>query len=524
MKKFVKLVGLLLVVFLASGCNKSYIGSPANSEQSARKMYAEAPLASAPPMTSGLINNQLSVNGGVFDSGLAELPVVNAEKYNDYEENVFLNVTEQPVTTFSVDADGASYSNMRRFLHFGQLPPKASVRIEEYINYFTFNYAEPAGDDNIALNSELVTCPWEEKHHLLRLGIKGKTIPDAILPNSNYVFLIDVSGSMSSPDKLELLKNGFKQMIDNLRDRDRVAIVTYAGNAGVLLQSTYCDEKKKIKNAIDKLGASGSTAGAEGIKTAYEIAAKNFIQNGNNRVILGSDGDFNVGISSTEELVKLIEEKRKSGIYLTVLGVGTGNLNDNMMEQIANKGNGNYEYIDNINQIQKVFVHEKSKFYTVAKDCKIQIKFNHNKVQAYRLIGYENRALANEDFEKDEIDAGEIGSSQTITALYEVILTSENSKEPFAEFSVRYKFPNEEQSRLLNLPIQSQPINIWNASEDTRFAASVAGFGMIMKQSKYKGTLTKNMITELSNNAASFDQNGYKKEFIQLVTKSPNPQ
>ena len=286
---------------------------------------------------------------------MESLPDSYDEKYKDYEENPFVKVAEQPVSTFSVDADGGSYANMRRYLYLGQTPPKASVRIEEYINYFTFDYPEPVNGENVSLNSELSSCPWNTDHYLMRIGMKGKTIPDNELPNSNYVFLIDVSGSMNSPDKLGILKTGFKTMVDNLKDQDRIAIVTYAGEAGVLLPSTMGDEKDKIKEAIEKLGAGGSTAGAAGIQTAYEIASDNFIQSGNNRVILGSDGDFNVGPSSTEALIELIEEKRESGIYLTVLGVGEGNLNDHMMEQIANKGNGNYEYIDNARQVQKVF-------------------------------------------------------------------------------------------------------------------------------------------------------------------------
>ncbi len=298
----------------------------------------------------------------------------------------------------------------------GQRPPKASVRTEKYVNYFTYNYPEPRAGENVSLSSEITVCPWNTEYYIMRLGIKGKTIPFSELPNSNYVFLIDFSGSMSSPDKLGVLKTGFKQLVDELNPKDRV-IVVYAGQVGVLLPSTSASEEKKIKAAIDKLGAGGSTAGAAGITTAYEIAQENFIKNGNNRVILGTDGDFNVGISSTDDLVKLIEEKRESGIYLTVLGVGGGNLNDHMMEQIANKGNGNYEYIDNAAEIQKVFVHEKSKFYTVAKDSKIQITFNPTMVDSYRLIGYENRKMKDEDFEDDKKDAGEIGAGQTITVL-----------------------------------------------------------------------------------------------------------
>lgn len=441
----------------------------------------------------------------------------SSEKYKDYEENPFIKVSEQPVSTFSVDADGGSYSNMRRFLYQGQTPPKASVRIEEYINYFTFNYTEPRSSENVSINSEVTTCPWTDGHHLIRIGIKGKTIPENELPNSNYVFLIDVSGSMNSSGKLGILKAGFKRMVDNIRDKDKIALVTYAGSAGVLLESTFGDEKEKIKSAIDQLGAGGSTAGAEGIITAYEIAKKNFINGGNNRVILGSDGDFNVGPATTEELVELIEEKRESGIYLTVLGVGEGNLNDHMMEQIANKGNGNYEYIDNVKQIQKVFVHEKAKFYTVAKDSKIQITFNPKRVHSYRLIGYENRSLNEQDFEDDTKDAGEIGATQTISALYEVVLEENGSNEKFAQFDFRYKKPDIPKSRLLRHEIKSAPKDIFQSSENMRFLASVTGFGLIMKQSEYKGEVSKEMVLKLGRNATGFDSHDYKKEFLELV-------
>lgn len=468
-----------------------------------------------------LISCETSNDG--FDVGSFEsLPDTYNEKYKDYEENPFIKVTDQPISTFSVDADGGSYANMRRFLYLGQTPPKASVRIEEYINYFTFDYKEPTSGENVSLESEISNCPWNAEHYLIRLGMKGLTVPLNELPNSNYVFLIDVSGSMNSPDKLGILKTGFKTLVDNLRDQDRIAIVTYAGEAGVLLESTYGDEKDKIKSAIDKLGAGGSTAGAAGITTAYEIAQKNFISNGNNRVILGTDGDFNVGPSSTDDLIKLIEEKRESGIYLTVLGVGEGNLNDHMMEQVANRGNGNYEYVDNAKQIQKVFTHEISKFYTVAKDSKIQLTFNQNMIESYRLIGYENRKLNNEDFDNDSTDAGEIGSSQTITAIYEVVLPDVLNKEKYAQFDFRYKKPNETQSRLITHEINMIPKEIKSSSENMRFVTSVAGLGLLMKQSEYKGSLTKQMVLDLGKDAINFDPNGYRKEFIELVTNWNN--
>ncbi len=459
-----------------------------------------------------------SKDTGFSDINMESIPDTYNEKYKDYEENPFVKVTDQAISTFSVDADGGAYANMRRFLYLGQTPPKASVRIEEYINYFTFDYPEPTPGENVSLESELSECPWNSEHYLMRLGMKGLTIPANELPNSNYVFLIDVSGSMNSPDKLGVLKTGFKTLVDNLRDQDRIAIVTYAGEAGILLESTYGDEKDKIKSAIDKLGAGGSTAGAAGITTAYEIALENFITNGNNRVILGTDGDFNVGPVSTDSLVALIEEKRKSDVYLTVLGVGGGNLNDHMMEQIANKGNGNYEYIDNAKQIQKVFTQEISKFYTVAKDSKIQITFNPDMVDSYRLIGYENRKLNNEDFENDSTDAGEIGSSQTITALYEVTLLDVLNQEKYAQFDFRYKKPDETQSRLITHEIKMPPKEMNSSTENMRFAASLAGLGLLMKQSEHKGNLTRQMVLDLGKNAISYDPNGYRREFIELVT------
>ena len=442
----------------------------------------------------------------------------NTEKYDDYGENPFINTADEPVSTFAIDADGASYCVMRRFVNLGQMPPKESVRIEEYINYFTFDYPEPTENENIALNSEVSTCPWTSEHYLLRLGIKGKTIPENELPNSNYVLLIDVSGSMASNDKLELLKVGFKQMVDELLPTDRIAIVTYAAGVQVLLQSTFCDEKDKIKQAIDQLNAGGSTAGSAGIQTAYEIAERNYIPDGNNRIILGTDGDFNVGISNKDELVEFIKEKLKSGVYLTVLGVGTGNLNDAMMEQLANNGNGNYEYIDNVKQIKKVFVYEKSKFHTIAKDSKAQVTFNPEKVKAYRLIGYENRVLNNEDFEDDTVDAGEIGAGQTITAIYELILHDEASAASFANFDFRYIKPHETQSRLLNHTIEYAVTPISQSSEDMRFAAAITCFGLQTKQSEYKGNASKSMVLDLGANAISFDPNGFRAEFLELVT------
>ena len=443
----------------------------------------------------------------------------SGENYFEYIENPFVKVTEQSVSTFSVDADGGSYSNMRRFFKLDRKPPKGAIRIEEFLNYFTFDYDEPVNGENVAMNYELSTCPWNENNHLLRIGLKGKSIPENDLPPSNFVFLIDVSGSMDSDDKLGILKNGFKRLTDNLTNQDRIAIVTYSGSVGVHLQSTTGNNKDQIKKSIDKLKAGGSTAGGSGIKMAYKIAEDHFIEGGNNRIILGSDGDFNVGPSTTEELVVLIEEKRESDVYFTVLGVGTGNLNDHMMEQIANKGNGNYEYIDNAAQVEKVFVHEKSKFYTVAKDSKFQIDFNPNMVDAYRLIGYENRVLAEEDFENDTVDAGEIGAGQTITAMYELQLLDVLNVEKYASLDFRYKFPDEDQSRLINMDILTTPEAINSASENQRFAAAVTGFGLILRESEYMGNLSKQTIINLGEGALGLDEHGYRGECLSLMRK-----
>lgn len=437
------------------------------------------------------------------------------EKYTEYGENKFIKTADEPVSTFGIDADGGSYANTRRFLNLGQLPPVESVRLEEYINYFTFDYPDP-GSENVSINTEVSGCPWNEGHFLLRVGLKGKSLDKTEMGSSNLVFLIDVSGSMSSPDKLELLKKGFEMLVDELDGTDRIAIVTYAGADKVVLESTYCDEKSKIKRALRDLDSGGSTAGAQGIITAYEIAKKNFIAGGNNRVIVGSDGDFNVGPSSTEELIKLIEEKRKSGIYLTVLGVGQGNLNDAMMEQLANNGNGNYEYIDNLEQLKKVFVYEKQKFYTVAEDCKIQLTFNEKSVDSYRLIGYENRVLENEEFENDTVDAGEIGASQTITAFYEII-PAENPEGPFCELEFRYKKPGNKNSILLTHEAANQSVAFNNASENMRFGAAVAGFGLLMKKSEYKGTLRFEDVIDWGHAAVGNDPYGLRSEFLELV-------
>ncbi len=437
------------------------------------------------------------------------------EKYTDYGENPFVYTSENPVSSFGLDADGGSYSNMRRYANLGQKPPKEAVRIEEFVNYFNFDYPEPS-EGNVSLHTELSSCPWNSQHALLRIAMKGKNLTS--YPHSNFVLLIDVSGSMDSPDKLGILKEGFKTFVDNMSETDRIAIVTYAGKAGVLLQSTYGDEKSKIKEAIDELGAGGSTAGADGIVTAYEIAEENLIAGGNNRIILGTDGDFNVGPSSTDELVSLIESKRDKGIYLTVLGVGDGNLNDAMMEQLADKGNGTYEYVDNAKQLKKVFVYEYSKFFTVAKDAKIQVIFDATAVLKYRLIGYENRSMTEEEFEEDSTDAGEVGANQSITAFYELLLNAENmSSEGLGTIDFRYKNPDNDENIQLNYTINSDLKEFSSSSENQRFGAAVVGLGLLLKESKYKGDVSYQAVHDWADNARSFDPYGFRKEFVELV-------
>lgn len=450
--------------------------------------------------------------------GISVTPSWKGEGYNEVEENPFINVADEPISTFSIDADGASYSNTRRFLKENHLPPKAAIRTEELINYFNYDYPE-ADAHPIGLNGEIADCPWTQGNKLLRIGLRGEDIPEYLLPASNFVFLIDVSGSMSAPNKLELLKKSFNLFVDYLDDRDKISIVTYAGMAGVVLPPTPGDKKSEIKAAINQLGAGGSTAGAQGIITAYELAQQNFIPNGNNRVILGSDGDFNVGISNQEELVELIEEKRELGIFLTILGVGTGNLQDGKMEQIANNGNGNYEYIDNLEQAKKVFIYEFNKFYTVAKDVKIQIQFNENMVKAYRLIGYENRLLEKpEDFEDDTKDAGEIGSNQTITALYELVPSNQGSRSSAAmTIKFRYKKPDEDISIPIELDVFDENLRFSQSSENMRFAAAAAGFGMMLGESQYKGNLTYEDIIRWARRASNYDPFGFRQEFITLV-------
>lgn len=441
----------------------------------------------------------------------------SGDRFDTITDNQFIRTADENVSTFSIDADGAAYSYAKRLLGQGSLPDKNSVRIEEFLNYFTFDYPDPVGNDVVAVNSEVADCPWNEGHKLLRLGIKGKSIARSEMPLANIVFLVDVSGSMNSKDKLDLLKAGLTTMVDYLNPDDRVSIITYSGEVRKVLESTLASDGKTIKKAISKLTASGSTNGGDAIKMAYKEAVANFIQGGNNRVVMGTDGDFNVGVTSTDELLELVEENAKKGVYLTVCGFGVGNLNDAMIEKVTNSGNGTYEYIADEDDLTKVFVNERNKFLSVANDVKVQVTFDAGKVEQYRLIGYENRLLSNEDFENDRKDAGELGAGQTVTALYELVLSADASdSDALGTFDLRYKKSLGSES----IPVTTTFTNGSEFSSETSFAASLAAFGMVLRQSEYKGSATFDMALSLADGCTAFDPFDYRKNYIQLIRKA----
>ena len=479
-----------------------------------------------------------AVGGVRYDLPGRYNPNFNTESYNHIIENAFLGVASSPLSTFSIDVDRASYSNVRRFINAGQRPPIDAVRIEEMINYFSFDYPDPDGDHPFSVTTEVSKAPWNSIHQLVRIGIQGERVETENLPPSNLVFLIDVSGSMQSPDKLPLLKASFRLLVNELRPADRVAIVVYAGAAGLVLPSTSGDEKDTILDAIEALEAGGSTAGGAGIILAYDVARKNHIASGNNRVILATDGDFNIGASSDGEMVRLIEEKREQGTSLTVLGFGTGNLKDSKMEKLADHGNGNFAYIDNLMEARKVLVTEVGgTLLTIAKDVKIQVEFNPARVQAYRLIGYENRLLQDEDFNNDTKDAGELGAGHSVTALYEVIpvgidssyeivevdslryqapdeptVTSDSDELLFVK--LRYKAPQGSESRLITHPVRDSKDR---PSADLTFASAVAGFGMLLRDSEYCGDFGLADVLDLARSSTGEDREGYRTEFVRLV-------
>lgn len=483
-------------------------------------------------------------NYGWQNGNKADSAVFNREGYDRIVENRFLSTQQNPLSTFSIDVDAASYSNIRRMINGKMLPPAGAVRIEEMINYFTYQYAQPTGTDPFSITTEIAECPWNTAHRLVSIGLQGRQIPVGNLPPGNLTFLIDVSGSMESEDKLPLVKASLKLLLNQLRDEDKVAIVVYAGSAGLVLPPTPGSDKTKIRSAIENLQAGGSTAGGEGIELAYKTAQQNFVKQGNNRVILCTDGDFNVGMSSDDELERLIEDKRKTGIFLTVLGYGTGNYQDAKMQKLADKGNGNHAYIDNQNEAKKVLVNEfGGTLFTIAKDVKLQVEFNPAKVQGYRLIGYENRMLAKEDFNNDKKDAGELGSGHTVTALYEVIpvgvksdelenvdalkyqqplqkIATGNFTNELMNIKLRYKQPGGEKSKLVQQPVMDKNASINQASENMRFAAAVAQFGMLLRNSAYKGSSNYKLVTTMAGNALGLDSQGYRKEFLALVKKA----
>ncbi len=476
---------------------------------------------------------------GVQIRGLATVPQ-DRESYKGIVENGFLNPVKEPLSTFAIDVDQASYSNVRRLINQGQLPPKDAVRTEELLNYFHYDLQGPLNQDPVAIHTELSSAPWNPRHRLLRIALKAKALKTEQLPPSNLVFLLDVSGSMEGPNRLPLVKASMKMLADQLRPEDHVAIVTYAGTAGLKLGSTAGDQKTKLKEAIDQLEASGSTAGGDGIKMAYQIAREHFIKQGNNRIILATDGDFNVGASSDEDMEKLVANEKNSGISLSVLGFGMGNLKDSKMETIADKGHGNYAYIDNISQARKAMVTEfGSTLFTVAKDVKIQVEFNPGKVQAYRLIGYENRLLAKEDFNNDEKMGGDMGAGHSITALYEIIPAGlkdnfsssvdplkyqkpkdgifNNTSSEIVTVKFRYKNPDSKKSHMQLATLNDAPTPLSKTSDDFRFASAVAEFGMLLRNSEYKQQSDFSSLISRAKAARGKDDEGYRTEFITLA-------
>jgi Ca-activated chloride channel family protein len=477
-----------------------------------------------------------------YESSAMISPVMqdhNTESYTHHAETGYKDVLLNPLSTFSIDVDNASYANMRRFIDMGQLPPPDAVRVEELLNYFNYDYPQPTGGHPYAIYTELSECPWNPNAQLLHVGLKGLEIDKSELPPSNLVFLIDVSGSMNSPNKLPLVKTSLKMLLEELRPLDRVAIVVYSGTTALLLPSTPASEKMKIIRAIDGLHAGGSTAGGQAMRMAYDVATANYIEEGNNRIIMTTDGDFNVGESSNAAMERLVEEKRRLGVYITVLGFGMGNYKDDRLEIIANKGNGNYGYIDNIQEARKLMVSEfAGTMFTIAKDVKLQIEFNPARVKAYRLIGYENRRLNDEDFNNDTKDAGEMGAGHSVTALYEIIPagsdlnfpgvdelryqpnTSPVDPDPRAELltvKTRYKRPDGNQSILFDLQVQGRIVPLARTSDDFRFAAAVAEFGLLLRQSPYQGNATLKNALEMAQQARGKDEDGFRAAFVNLV-------
>ena len=538
------LVGMLVGAVCVAGCSSNHAKStgikgyrPAipGYPASPNSVAADTPMPTmvAPPSTPP-----------PMPARQVPIPTPNTESYDQIHDNEYQRVVDAPLSTFSIDVDTASYANVRRFLNDGTLPPKDAVRVEEFINYFSYDYPQPTDDKPFSVVANLVECPWNKEHTLARIALRGKELPKEDARPSNLVFLIDVSGSMADEDKLPLVQRSMTFLLDGLGHRDRVAIVVYAGASGLVLPSTSCDKKQAIRDAIGNLSAGGSTNGGEGIQLAYKVAEENFREHGNNRVILATDGDFNVGITDHDQLTKLIEEKRKTGIFLTTLGFGGGNYQDPTLEQLADKGNGNCSYIDSFNEAKKVFGTQLTgTLFTIAKDVKIQVEFNPAKVAEYRLIGYENRVLADKDFNDDTKDAGEIGAGHTVTALYELTPVGRGASETkpavdplkyqdkpaLAEAAsgkevmtvkLRYKLPKSDESTLIVLPVEERVEWFANAPVDMKFASAVAAFGMLLRDSPHKGNATYDMVIDAAKAGMGEDTFGYRAEFVSLVHKA----
>lgn len=529
----IQISALLIFAIFLSACSTS------NSTSSNRVAQAEPEiLTDNAPLSVTNSNTSMTTVAVARES---EEKSDKGERYAEINENPFVETARAPLSTFSIDVDTASYSNVRRFLNDGQRPPKDAVRIEELINYFEYDYPQPVGGVPFSVTTEAAACPWNPKHRLVLVGLQGKKVSLDNVPPSNLVFLLDVSGSMNDPDKLPLLKQGLKILVNQLSSKDRVAIVVYAGSSGLVLPSTSVDRKAEIIAALDRLEAGGSTNGGQGIQLAYNVAQQNFIQGGNNRVILATDGDFNVGLTGDNELVNLIEQKRQSGVFLSVLGFGTGNTNDSMMEKLANKGNGNYAYIDTVEEARKALGQQVAgTLYTIAKDVKIQVEFNPAQAAGYRLIGYENRILADRDFNDDKKDAGEIGAGISVTALYEVVPIGQKVENPGVDelkygekvqpatansnelltVKLRYKEPNENESKLLSIGLTDRQTAFEGASENLRFASSVAQFGLLLRDSRYKGNANFDNLLATAQNSRGSDLKGYRSEFLEMVGKA----
>jgi Ca-activated chloride channel family protein len=547
-----------------SGTEKEPPPPPSANEPTEFAMQKPAPVAAAKSASAPLLNLYAARQRPAWQP-LATIPSeltidhfklkdekgeFNTARYGHIEENPFLAATDNPLSTFSIDVDTASYSNVRRFLENGSLPPKDAVRVEEMINYFAYDYPQPNDGTPFSVNLDAASCPWQPAHRLVRIGLKGREMPNEKRPASNLVFLLDVSGSMEPSNRLPLVKQAMRLLVEKLGENDRVAIVVYAGASGLALPSISGDHKEEILSALENLQAGGSTNGAQGIELAYQTALKHFIKGGVNRVILATDGDFNVGTTGEGDLVRLIQEKAKAGVFLSALGVGDDNLNDSTMQKLADKGNGNYAYLDSVEEAKKVLVRQiNGTLVTIAKDVKIQVEFNPARVASYRLIGYEKRILRKEDFNNDKIDAGEIGAGHTVTALYEVAPTgaepnpaasvppvdplkyqskpaatahsSGKSASPeLLTVKVRYKEPDGDTSKLLERPFVDGGATFPNASPDLKFAAAVAEFGMILRDSEFKGNGTLGTVTEWAREGKGADENGYRNGLLELVQKA----